>query len=262
MKGIAANRFAWSSETGRPAEEKTLEIFIKEAAEAGYDAVECIAEGLAGLVKTYKLKVCGGYVGGSLHLPWSELNAEENLLNPARSVTELHGDYLNVNCSPKGSWSDRERKTEDELKRQGENLSRLAREVKSFGLKVLMHNHANRLDLHSDDLRSVTDYADAAVGVCLDTGWAIASSDDPVDCARRLDKRLGGVHLRNQRKDIPVEWLGEGDMDLASFVRALKEIGYAGWLTTELWHRQDMEIARSLLEDQKMSVQLLRKLVG
>ena len=51
-------------------------------------------------------------------------------------------------------------------------------------------------------------------------------------------------------------------MDLASFVRTLKEIGYAGWLTTELWHRQDMEITRSLLEDQKMSVQLLRKLVG
>ena len=59
---------------------------------------------------------------------------------------------------------------------------------------------------------------------------------------------------------MPVEWLGEGDMDVAAFVGVLKENCYAGWLTVELWHRQDVEVTQSLAEDQRRTVDLLRKL--
>jgi len=262
MKGLAANRFAWSSDVNRPDAEKTLENYVREAAEAGYDAVECIADGLDALAKEHGIAVCGGYVGGPLHLPWEELDAEEKLLGPARQLAELGGDYLNVNCDPKGSWGNRERKTDDELKRQGANLSRLAAEIGPLGLRLCLHNHANSNPLHLDDLRSVTEFADPAVGVCLDTGWALTSEDDPVARARVLGDRLTALHLRNQRGELPVEWLGEGDMDTAAFVNALKKIGYVGWLTVELWHRADVEVTQSLLEDQKRTAALLRELWG
>lgn len=262
MNGLAANRFAWSSDANRPDGEKTLENYVKEAAEAGYDAVECVADGLSELVQKYGLSVCGTYTGGPLHLPWDEIDADEKILTPARQLAELGGDYLNVNSDPKGSWGARERKTDDELKQQGENLSRLAEEVKPLGLRVLLHNHANSNTIHLDDLKSVTDYADPAVGICLDTGWALTSEDDPVECARRLGSRVGGLHLRNQRADIPVEWLGEGDMDVQAFLDVLRENDYNGWLTTELWHREDVEVTRSLVEDQKRTVELLRELWG
>jgi len=260
MKGFATNRFPWSAEAKRPQTEKTLDNFLREAAEAGCDAVEHVGEGMAEGVKRYGLKVCGTYVGGPLHKAWGELDAEQKLLAPARELAKLGGDYLAVNSDPKGSWGKRERKTEDDLKQQGENLSRLVEEVKPLGLRVILHNHANTNPLHLDDLKSVTEYADASVGVCLDTGWAITSGDDPVARARALGRRLSGLHLRNQRGEVPVEWLGEGDMDLAAFIRVLKENGYAGWLTTELWHRQDVKVTRSLMEDQRRSVELLRKL--
>ncbi len=262
MKGIATNRWPWSSEAKRPQAEKTLDNFLREAAEAGCAAVECTGEGVAEGVRRYGLKVCGTYVGGPFHKTWAETDAEEKLLKPAREVAKLGGDYLAVNCDPKGSWSKRERKSEDDLRRQGENLSRLAREVAPLGLRVIMHNHANTNPLHLDDIKSVVEYADAAVGICLDTGWAITSADEPVARARALGKRLAGLHLRNQFGEVPAEWLGEGDMDLAAFVQALKDAGYAGWLTTELWHRQDVKTTRSLAEDQKRSVELLRKLWG
>ncbi|NOZ19737.1 MAG: sugar phosphate isomerase/epimerase [Planctomycetes bacterium] len=263
MKGIATNRWPWSSEASRPQEEKTVENFLAEAAEAGYDAVEFVQEvgDVSVLVQKHGLKVCGAYVGGPLHLPWEQIETEK-MLAVARQLGELGADYLNVNSDPKGNWNERERKTDEDLKRQGENLSRLAEEVKPLGLSVLLHNHANTKPLHLDDLKSVTDYADPSVGICLDTGWALTSEDDPVDCARRLGKRLGGLHLRNQRGDVPVEWLGEGDMDVAAFLDVLKENDYDGWLTTELWHRNDVEVTRSLLEDQKRTVELLRKLWG
>jgi len=262
MKGFAANRFAWSSDVNRPDDEKTLGNYVKEAAEAGYDAVENIDDALPQLTRKHGIAVCGGYVGGPLHLPWEEIDAEEKLLTPARKLADLGGDYLNVNSDPKGSWGKRERKTDEDLKQQGENLSRLAEEIKPLGLRVLLHNHANTNPLHLDDLKSVTDYADPAVGVCLDTGWALTSEDDPVECARRLGKRLGGLHLRNQRGEVPVEWLGEGDMDVAAFLDVLKENNYDGWLTVELWHRKDVQVTRSLLEDQRRTAELLRELWG
>ena len=260
MKGFATNQWPWSSEANRPDHEKTLETFLTEAADAGYDAVECLADGLAEAAKGQGIRVCGAYVGGPLHKRWWTLKAKKAFLTPARQIAELGGDYLVVNSDPKGAWNERQRKTEDELKRQGENMSRLARELEPLGLRLLLHNHANTSDLHLDDLKSVTDYAAPEVGVCLDTGWALTSADDPVERARALGRRLAGTHLRNQRGEVPVEWLGEGDMDIAAFVQVLKDIDYSGWITTELWHRQDVDVTRSLVDDQRRTVELLRQL--
>ncbi len=262
MKGIACNQWAWHSEANRPKEDKTVDTFCAEAAAAGYDAIEFLGEGVAEAAKRHGLKHCGAYAGADMHLPWDPIGAEETLLAPARGIAELGGDFLAVNANPKGSWNARERKTDDELKQQGETFSRLASEVAALGIEIVMHNHANSYDLHMDDLKSVVEYADDRVGVMLDTGWALTSGDDPVDCARRLGSRLRALHLRNQVGDVPTEWLGEGDMDVAAFAAVLKEIGYAGWLGTELWHRADVTVTRPLLEDQRMTVDLLRELRG
>ena len=262
MKGTAANQWAWVSETGRPEAEKTVGTFLREAAEAGYDAVEFFDQEHAALVGEYGLSVCGAYSSGAFHRPWEELDAEARFMPIARQVAEQGGGYLAVNCDPKGAWADRERKNEDDLRLQGENLSRLARKLAPLGLRLVMHNHANRPDLHLDDLRSVTEFSDPIVGVCLDTGWSLTSEDEPVARARALGPRLGGLHLRNQRGDVPTEWLGEGDMDTAAFFAALREIGYDGWLTTELWHRADTHPQRSLLEDQRRTVALMRELAA
>ena len=262
MKGIAANNWAWVSETNRPQSEKTVETFVREAAGAGYDALEFLGEGVAEAIGAYGVKICGTYTGGPLHLPWEQFDAEACFLAPARKLADLGGDYLAVNADPKGQWDSRQRKTEDELKQQGENLSRLAGLVAPLGLSVVMHNHADSPDLHADDLKSVVEYSDPAVGVQLDTGWCMTSGDEPVARARALGGRLGGLHLRNQRGKVPTEWLGEGDIDMAALVGVLKDVGYAGWLTTELWHREDVAVTQSLLEDQRRSVALLRELWG
>jgi hypothetical protein len=98
----------------------------------------------------------------------------------AQALAEMGSDYLVVNCDMKGSWDNRERKTEDELRLQGENLTQLAEQIASLGLDLVVHNHAVSNDLHMDDLRSVTEFAGESVGVCLDTGWAQTSGDEPI----------------------------------------------------------------------------------
>jgi len=260
VKGIATMRFPWSSEAGRSDAEKTLEVFLREAAEAGYDAVEHLCDGIEQALHSAGLRLSGGYVAMAAHEPWDGLAVDEKVLPVAEKTAQLGGDHLTVNCDPKGSWGNRLRKSEDELQRQGENLTRLADIAGALGLQLNMHNHANRLDLHLDDLRSVTEFAGETVGICLDTGWTLTSDDDPLDLLRRLGSRVRGLHLRNQTGERPTEWLGEGDLDMAAFIRTLKGDGYDGWLTTELWHREDVPRTMPLLEDQRRSVDWLRAL--
>ena len=71
MKGIATQRYSWSSEPGRPAEEKTLDTFLREAAQVGYQGVEAYEEGISSLLCTYELKLAGAYAGVDAHLPWA-----------------------------------------------------------------------------------------------------------------------------------------------------------------------------------------------
>ena len=262
MKGIATQRYSWSSELGRPAEEKTLDTFLHEAAQVGYEGVEAYEEGIGELLNTYGLKLAGAYAGVDGQLPWDEMMADGQAMATARAIAELGADYLAVNCNPKGAWNDRQRKTEDELKLQGENLGRLAAEVAPLGLSVVMHNHANRNDLHLDDIRSVTEYAPDGVGIMLDTGWALTSGDDPLARLRELGSRVRAVHLRNQFGDRPTEWLGEGEMDMAECIATLKQLGYNGWLTTEIYYRPDTVLTRSHLDNQRRNVELLRQLWG
>jgi sugar phosphate isomerase/epimerase len=262
MKGTATQRYGWSSEPGRPDSEKTLEVFIREAAEAGYDGVEGFEEGIGEVAAEYGVRVAGAYAGVKCHEGFEQVDPEGETLALAQAVADLGGDYLVVNCDPKGAWDNRERKTEDELRRQGENLTRLAEQIAPLGLDLVMHNHAVSNDLHMDDLRSVTEFAGESVGVCLDTGWAQTSDDEPIARIRALGSRLRAVHLRNQFGEKPTEWLGEGDTDMAECIAALKDIGYEGWLTTEIYYRADTDLSASMVDNQTRTVALLRELWG
>lgn len=262
MRGISTQRYGFSSEPDRPAAEKTLEAFLEGAAAAGCDAVEAYEPGIGPLLARHGLGLSGSYVGGVFHGPFADLEAEERVLPVARAIAGLGADELVVNCDPKGSWGQRERKSEDELRRQGENLTRLAELIAPLGLRLTMHNHANRHDLHLDDLRAVTEYSGEQVGVCLDIGWTLTSGDEPVARAQALGPRLTALHLRNQVGPQPTEWLGEGDIDLAALVAVLRGQGYANWLTLEIYYPAGLQRTASLVDNCRRSVTLLRSLWG
>jgi sugar phosphate isomerase/epimerase len=53
----------------------------------------------------------------------------------------------------------------------------------------------------------------------------------------------------------------EGEVDIPDFIQALKDIDYSGWLSLELWHREDTFAKRTLKEDTRRSIQYLRELI-
>jgi sugar phosphate isomerase/epimerase len=127
-----------------------------------------------------------------------------------------------------------------------------------------MHNHAAGADQAELDLRSVIEYADDRVGLCIDTGWALVAGADPVAWARAYGDRVRALHLRDvDERGIPTEALGSetpeaGRLDVAALSAALP--GFDGWLTLELWHPASMEPTMSFVEANRRSAGFLRSI--
>ncbi len=75
------------------------------------------------------------------------------------------------------------------------------------------------------------------LGLNFDIGHSYCVKDDPADTIRRLGKLIRHVHLediaptRVHHHMIP----GEGAIDFGAALTALKEVGYEGWVTIELY---------------------------
>src|SRR5690606_36758603 len=170
---------------------------------------------------------------------------------------EVNGRDLLINADPKGGWGVALKKTEDEFKRQGEHLSNIADAVRDLGLKVSMHNHADDKHNAEGDLRSGIEYSSKEVGLCIDTDWAHVAGMNPLQWIEKYPERVYSFHLRNQHGASPSENITSGDIAMQKLIHMLSDINYQGWLTFELWHREDNQPQRSLVEDTKISIDYL-----
>ncbi len=252
---IATALYGWMERFARDGVEWDWRSLYGACAASGVTGVEtdptpekrAILDGLG-------LAASASYVGMPLTPPFAELDVEGRVLPVARRLAEAGGRVLIVNSDPDAAGA--LPRSPDDVARQGENLSRIAGLVAPLGLRVALHNHADDHAAASADLASVIEHADPAVGLCIDTGWALAAGHDPVAWVREHRARVHAVHLRDLRDGIPTETLGEGELDVAGFVRALGD--YDGWLTLELWHPTTMTPRGSMGEAVRAAVALLR----
>lgn len=80
-----------------------------------------------------------------------------------------------------------------------------------------------------------------ALGLNLDIGHMFCVGEDPAESVRKLAPHIRHVHLediaasREHRHLIP----GEGVIDFRNTLKSLKEVGYDGWITIELYPYAD-----------------------
>lgn len=113
-----------------------------------------------------------------------------------------------------------------------------AKMSKEYGIKLAIHNHGGYHWLGSGEmLEHVFNVVDPAIGLCIDTAWALDAKQEPVEMMEKFADRLYGIHFKDftfqpnrQGVDVPV---GEGNLDLKAALDLLEKIDYQGYAVYE-----------------------------
>ena len=260
IRGFSTDMWVWGERYSREGHHTSLKELLRDCAEAGLDAIEIEPDKENRVwAKNNGLTISGAYLNLTLHT--TDFDIEKIAMPFARKLAEAGGSDFVVNADSKADDENDGLKTEDEIRRQGEHLSRIAAAAGKLGLKTSMHNHAAEHTHAGNDLRSVVEYASPEVGLCIDTGWAFTAGYDPVEWIRQYPDRVFAFHLRNQMGQLPSEDLVEGQIDMRKLMGELADLEYQGWLTLELWHPAEIRPQRTMVDDVRISVEYLRKLI-
>jgi sugar phosphate isomerase/epimerase len=147
---------------------------------------------------------------------------------------------------PGASWS-------AALKLFVETLKPVIAHAEREGVQLLIEPEPELLVEKAEQFEELMRHIDSpAVGLNFDIGHMYCVGDDPAPTVRRLAKFIRHVHLediaatRVHHHLIP----GDGAIDFAATLTALRDIGYQGWVTIELYpYVEDPDLAaRTALE--------------
>jgi inosose dehydratase len=112
-------------------------------------------------------------------------------------------------------------------------LDRVRDMATAHGLSAHYHPHLSTIVENPDEVRRI--FNRTGIGFCPDTAHLAAAGGNVASMVREHASRISYVHLKGWQRDpfafVPV---GRGDCDNAAVIRALKEIGYEGWICNEL----------------------------
>ncbi len=134
-----------------------------------------------------------------------------------------------------------------------EEIKPVADHAERIGVQLLVEPEPGLLIETCEQAEEFMGYMTSpAVGLNFDIGHQYCVGEDPAVSVKRLAKHVKHVHLediaatRVHHHMIP----GEGAIDFAPVLKAIKAIGYDGWVTIELYpHKDDPDhAARTALE--------------
>ncbi len=157
------------------------------------------------------------------------------------------------------------------------NVNDAVRRCADRGWTATFHHHTCTDVESPDEIARLL--ADTEIDLTLDTGHLIVGGGDPVDAVSRWSSRINHLHLKDARSAViaaaldsgagMVEvWsqrvfvpIGDGDLDVAGVVAALKGSGYSGWAVVE----QDIlagpeDSLEDMLADQRQNYRALAAL--
>ncbi len=107
--------------------------------------------------------------------------------------------------------------------------------ARAHGLRFSLENHTHTLVPDAMAFRMLWDrIKDPALGMNLDIGWLQLQREYPPIGIYQAGDRLVNVHIRDiDGVGLRFVGIGEGVMDFPGVVKALKDIGFSGYLTIE-----------------------------
>jgi sugar phosphate isomerase/epimerase len=147
---------------------------------------------------------------------------------------------------PGGSWN-------AALRLFVEGLKPVAEHAEKQGVLLLIEPEPGLLVENADQFLELMQHLDSpAVGLNFDIGHFYCVGDEPAPTVHRLAPYIRHFHLEDIAATRVHHHLvpGEGAVDFASTFRAIRSIGYDGWITIELYPYVDNpdEAARTALQ--------------
>ncbi len=109
----------------------------------------------------------------------------------------------------------------------------------AYGIKLALHCHGGYMFGGSfDEISYISELGGDYVGVNIDTAWCMqAGNSNPVEWAKKLGKKVYGTHYKDFLWDKHGKWsetvIGEGSLDLSTYVKTLDDIGFSGFAVIE-----------------------------
>jgi sugar phosphate isomerase/epimerase len=126
------------------------------------------------------------------------------------------------------------------------------------GVRVAVEVHVNDVCNSLETAEAILDaVADDRLGVAFDTSLLFHNRIDVDEAFDRLGARVFHVHLRGATHDTYFAIPGRDEMDFARFFRRLKECGYQGGLSLELYE-VEKRYGTTTLEAARESLEYLR----
>jgi sugar phosphate isomerase/epimerase len=132
---------------------------------------------------------------------------------------------------PGGSWS-------AALRLFVEGLKPVAEHAEKEGVLLLIEPEPGLLVETADQFLELMQHLDSpAIGLNFDIGHFYCVGDEPTPTVHRLAKYIRHFHLEDIAATRVHHHLvpGEGAIDFAATLRAVRDIGYQGWVTIELY---------------------------
>ncbi|MEO8135885.1 MAG: myo-inosose-2 dehydratase [Betaproteobacteria bacterium] len=240
-----------------------LEVCLAEARQAGFAGIEMggkfprQAAALRPLLTAHHLDLVSGWYSAQLcrRPADDEIAAVSGHLEllaamgcTAMVFAEGHGS---TDGDPNAALSARPVLTDGEWPGFCARLNTVAHHLRGRGVRLAFHHHMGTVIQTEAEIDRLMAQTSDDVGLLLDTGHLVFAGGDPVAVARRHARRIVHVHCKDVRASVLAEVLradtsflravldgvftvpGDGSIDFATVLAALRPADYAGWLVVE-----------------------------
>lgn len=228
------------------------------------EMVDAYADALTGA----GLSMVSVYVNSVLH----EANTVEASINEVMRIAgraqERAGTRIVVTNPRPITWGGPENKTNDEIRRQGEALTRLGEQLRANGITLAYHNHDSEFRLGARELHHMLAATDpTAVKFCFDPHWTYRGCDNSelavFDILNLYADRVVELHLRQSTGGVWDEtFAATGDIDYGRLLAGLSAMDIHPLITLEQAVEEGSPHTVDAVAAHKQSVKTVRDMIG
>ena len=240
---------AWGSVVGHPVGVTSIkdlfylstgstEEAVRDIASAGFRGVEIFdgnlkdleadKAGFQRLLGELGLELVAVYTGANFIFP--DVLGEEfwRIEKAAQLAANFGAKFLTVGGGAKRSSGT----TDEDFARLADGLDRAAELAGRYGLTATYHPHLTTMVETPEQLGRIL--GSSSIAFCPDTAHLAAAGGDPAELIREYRSRIPHVHLKGfQAEPFAFTRLDQGTLDSRAILRALREVGYDGWVIVE-----------------------------